>query len=278
MRLLQVFCQVTDLDFSEYRVQWVERLVLSLDDDQTSVVEATIGGLDAFVKAIDKDELDSLVIPMRRTIVLTGAPGRPPLGFSSPGLASLVPIVLAGLTGGTSDQRENAALAIGDLVKRTESSSIKSYTTPLTGALIRVITQATTLPPGVKSAILLALTAMLDIIPSFVKPFFPQLQRTFCKTLVDPSSGTVRNHAAEALGALFKSQPRVDPLITELTGTARSSQDEKITASVYNGLAHAVDSAKDHVGSASRRALADLIEETFSTESYDGMLLFMCTA
>ncbi len=54
---------------------------------------------------------------------------------------------------------------------------------------------------------------MLSKIPTFLKPFLPQLQRTFAKSLADPSSEVLRSRAAKALGTLITMTPRVDPLI-----------------------------------------------------------------
>ncbi|KAG6912353.1 hypothetical protein DXG01_015237, partial [Tephrocybe rancida] len=121
--------------------------------------------------------------------------GKPCPGFSLPkSVAPTVPII-AGLTTGSNEQRKQAAYAIGDLVERTEESAIKPFVMPFTGPLIRVATQATTYPHAVKAAILSALPSMLDRIPIFVKPFFPQLQQTFVKSASDPTS-VVRNKAA----------------------------------------------------------------------------------
>ena len=57
--------------------------------------------------------------------------------------------------------------------------AIKPFVVPFTGPLVRVATQATAYPPGVKTAILPALAAMLEKIPNHVEPVFSQLQRTF---------------------------------------------------------------------------------------------------
>lgn len=46
-----------------------------------------------------------------------------------------------------------------------------------------------------------------------VKPFLPQLQRTFARGLADSTSETLRNRAAKGLGILITLTPRVDPLI-----------------------------------------------------------------
>ncbi|KAG8988091.1 translational activator of GCN4, partial [Tulasnella sp. 427] len=269
LQLFATFCEVTEQDFSVYRIEWIRAIVMLLADPVPEVIEASISALDAFIKAVGKEDLEALAVPLRKTIEITGTAGHPVSGFTKEALASMVPVILAGLTGGTSDQREHAAYAISELIQRTEETALKPYTTQLTGPLIRVITQATTLPPGVKSAILVALTTLLDIVPTFVKPFFPQLQRTFCKSLVDPASSSVRSRAANALGALFKSQPRVDPLITELVGVARTSEDDVTATSAYLGLSKVVSSAKENLGSASRRLLEEVIEEAWAGE-HDG--------
>jgi len=68
----------------------------------------------------------------------------------------------------------------------------------------------TDLFPG---AIILTLNNLLEKIPLSLKPFLPQLQRTFAKSLADTSSETLRIRAAKALGTLITLTPRVDPLI-----------------------------------------------------------------
>ena len=113
-------CQVNDADTSEYRVDWIRILVSLFDDRVEEVVTAAWEALEQFVKTVPKDELEELVVPLRRTIESTGSPGRHVPGFSRPkGAQSIVPILLAGILGGTQEQREQAALAIGDLVQRT---------------------------------------------------------------------------------------------------------------------------------------------------------------
>lgn len=66
--------------------------------------------------------------------------------------------------------------------------------------------------PGI-AAILLTLNNLLEKIPTFLKPFLPQLQRTFAKSLADTSSEVLRTRAAKALGTLITLTPRIDPLI-----------------------------------------------------------------
>lgn len=240
-----------------------------LDDHQAAVHTAAWNALDSFIRAVPKDELEPLVVPLRRTIESTGAPGRTVPGFDLPkGLAPIVPVVIAGLTTGSNEQREQAAYAIGDLVERTDETAIKPFVVPFTGPLIRVATQATTYPPGVKIAILTALTAFLERIPTFVKPFFPQLQRTFVKSTSDATSTAVRNKAAEALGVLMKNQPRVDPVITELITGVKSNEDS-IATSFLLALSYIFENASQNVGEKALESCVELAAETFR-ESHNG--------
>ncbi|CAL1711997.1 unnamed protein product [Somion occarium] len=261
--IFTIFCQVSELDNSLYRVDWVRQLISLLDDPQVPVHTSAWNAFDVFVKSIPKDELEPLVVPLRRTIEDTGAPGTYVPGFSLPkGVSSTVPIIIAGLTTGSNEQRENAAYAIADLVERTEESAIKPFVVPFTGPLIRVATQATTYPPGVKMAILTALETMLERIPVFVKPFFPQLQRTFVKSASDPSSLAVRMKAAQALGVLMKNQPRVDPVVTELI-TGVKNNDDSIASSLVLALAYVVSNGDANIGEKAREACMDIVAEAF---------------
>ncbi|KAJ7720581.1 armadillo-type protein [Mycena maculata] len=263
-----IFCEESDLDSSLYRVDWIRQLISLMEDSQVPVHTAAWAALDVFVKSIPKDELEPLVVPLRRSIESTGGPGHYVPGFGLPkGVAPAVPIIIAGLTTGSNDQREQAAYAIGDLVERTEENAIKPYVVPFTGPLIRVATQATTYPPAVKTAILSALTSMLERIPAFVKPFFPQLQRTFVKSASDPASIVVRNKAAQALGVLMRNQPRVDPVVTELVAGVKSN-DDGIASSLILALSNVVKSASQHLGEKARESCIELASDALR-ESHD---------
>jgi hypothetical protein len=193
-------------------------------------------------------------------------PGSTVPGFDLPkGCSPFVPVIIAGLTTGSNEQREQAAYAIGDLVERTAEASFKPFVVPFTGPLIRVATQATTYPPGVKIAIMSALTTMLECIPSFVKPFFPQLQRTFAKSASDPASPNIRTRAGKGLGVLMKHQARVDPVITELVTTIHSCEEDSIATNLIHALALVVFNARANVGEKTRESCIEIITAAFKS-------------
>jgi hypothetical protein len=151
-KVFGTFCQVSEADTTDYRVDWIRILVTLFDDSTEEVVTAAWEALEHFVKTVDKDELEGLVVPLRRAIESSGSPGRHVPGFSRPkGVQSIVPILLAGVLSGTQEQREQAAFGIGDLVQRTSEAAIKPYIIQLTGPLIRVIS-GQAIAPQIKSA------------------------------------------------------------------------------------------------------------------------------
>ena len=268
-QVFATFCETSELDSSLYRVDWIRQLVTSMDDPQVEVHTAAFRALDTFIKSVPKEEVEPLVVPLRRTIESTGAPGVYVPGFSLPkGVSPMVPVIIGGLTSGSNDQREQAAYAIGDLVERTEENAMKPFVVSFTGPLIRVATQATTHPPAVKIAILTALWTMLERIPIFVKPFFPQLQRTFVKSVGDPASLAVRTKAAQALGVLMRNQPRVDPVVTELIGGARNNEGS-IAGSFVLALANVVKNGGLNVGEKVKESCVELISDAFK-ERHEG--------
>ncbi|SNX84044.1 related to translation activator GCN1 [Melanopsichium pennsylvanicum] len=257
-RFFKVFCQVKkpSVDVSDYLVDWLRKLVSLLDDPVPAVVDAAWEALDACLKTVSKDELEGLVVPLRRSLENTGAPGRELAGLCRPrGASPLVPVFLAGLMNGTADQRQNGALGLSDIVERTSADAIKPFVTSMIGPLIRLCGDRH--PPPVKAAILTSLDTMVRRIAALVRPFYPQLQRSYQKAVSDASSATVRNKAGVALGNLMALQTRVDPVIVELIAGARAGLGESSGATPSPaGLAGAAGSGTDPADLADSFALA----------------------
>ncbi|KAI7966942.1 hypothetical protein MJO29_000219 [Puccinia striiformis f. sp. tritici] len=265
--LFGIFCASNSSDRSEYDVLWIRQLVSLLDDPVPEVVNSAWSAVDEMVKAMPKTQMDVLVIPLRRTIESSGIPGRYLPGLSRPsGLKPFMPILLQGILAGTAEQREQAALAFGNLVERTSEEHVKPYVTQITGPLIRIMGDR--FPAPVKSAILQTLAILLMRIPQYVKPFFPQLQRTFMKSLNDGTSITVRNKSIAALGLLMSHQPRIDPLIIELLGSIQNSDSKELYESFVSALSAVVASGAANITEAPMKDIITLIEEIIHQERH----------
>jgi hypothetical protein len=251
------FFASAEVDYSRFNQDIIRALLISFDDRDSEVVKAAWSALSQFTKKLKKEEMEALVQSTRQTLLQVGVAGHNLPGFELPkGVNAILPIFLQGLMNGTPDQRVQAALAISDIVDRTSEASLKPFVTQITGPLIRVVSERST---EVKSAILLTLNNLLEKMPTALKPFLPQLQRTFAKSLADTSSDVLRSRAAKALGTLIKFTPRVDPLIAELV-TGSKTSDAGVRTAMLKALYEVISKAGANMGESSRSAVLGLID------------------
>jgi len=254
---LAKFFGVATVDYSRYNQDIIRALLLSFDDRDLEVVKAAWTALNEFTKKLKKEEMETLVFSTRQILQHVGVAGSNLPGFGLPkGINAILPIFLQGLMNGTAEQRTQSALAISDIVDRTNGDSLKPFVTQITGPLIRVVSERSV---DVKAAILLTLNNLLEKIPTFLKPFLPQLQRTFAKSLADTSSEVLRTRAAKALGTLITLTPRIDPLIAELVTGSRTS-DSGVRNAMLKALYEVISKAGANMSDASRSAVLGLID------------------
>ncbi|EGC41862.1 60S ribosomal protein [Histoplasma capsulatum var. duboisii H88] len=261
------FFSHTDVDISRYHPDLIRVLLISFDDHDKGVVTAAWDALTQLTTHIKKEEMEVLVIPTRQVLRQVGVPGSDLPGFCLPkGIGSIFPIFLQGLLNGNVDQRVQSALAIADIIDRTSAEALRPYVTQITGPLIRVVSERSV---DIKCAVFLALNKLLEKIPLFVKPFLPQLQRTFARGLADTSSDVSRKRAAKGLGILITLTPRVDPLIAELVAGSKTS-DSGVRNAMLQALHEVVSKAGKNMSDASRNAILALIDDE-SNERDDAM-------
>ncbi|KAG5983990.1 hypothetical protein E4U55_006502 [Claviceps digitariae] len=256
-RHMSNFFAASSVDYSRYNQDIIRSLLNSFDDSDADVVKTSWAALSEFTKKLKKEEMEALVVSTRQTLLRVGVAGANLRGFELPkGINAILPIFLQGLMNGTAEQRVQAALGISDIVDRTSEASLKPFVTQITGPLIRVVSERAT---EVKSAILLTLNNLLDKMPTALKPFLPQLQRTFAKSLADTSSDVLRSRAAKALGTLIKYTPRIDPLIAELV-TGSKTADAGVKTAMLKALYEVISRAGANMGESSRNAVLSLID------------------
>lgn len=256
---LGTFFARSRLDFSRYVSDWVRILITLFADSSSEVVEASWQAQDALVKSLKKEELAQLVTPLRRALQNVCVANADLAGFSLPkGLSAILPILLQGLLYGNAEQKEEAASGLGDVIQRTNAASLRVFVTQITGPLIRIVGERS--GAEVKSAILASLSLLLEKIPAALKPFLPQLQRSFTKSLADPSEN-VRTKAAAALGRLISLQTaRVDPLISELI-LGSQNPDRGTSSAMLSALFEVVGKAGTVMSSVSKTNIISLVRD-----------------
>ncbi len=166
----------------------------------------------------------------------------------SRGLEPWLPMFQYGLLNGSVDAREIAARGIGDLVQSTKIEFLKPFLIKLTGPLIRVAGER--FQGNSKAAIIETLNQLLEKGGLAMKPFAPQLQTTFFKSLSDPSP-SARAAAGTALHLLVPLSSRVDPLVGELSSGVLSALSSaagiSIAMSMLQALCHVLTAGKEKV-------------------------------
>lgn len=254
------FFESTTLNFDIYIPDFVSNAILSLDDEDPRIVEGNFSALTTLIKKQDKSMLERLVKPAKQSLHMVGTQGEDLKAFSLPrGPNCVLPIFLHGLLYGSNDEREVSALAIADIVSKTPAAGLKPFVSVITGPLIRVVGER--FNSDIKAAILFALNILFVKIPQFLRPFIPQLQRTFVKSLSDPTNETLRLRAAKALGTLIEYQARVDPLVIELVSGVKQASDGGVKTAMLKALLEVVAKAGSKLSETSKKNIVNLVEE-----------------
>lgn len=249
----------------DYNADWLRRLVSLLDDSDPVVVEAALPALAACVETMEDPE--ELVIPLRHTLssLTDDVPGL----AKKDGFGSCSAVFLAGLMSGTGEQKEQAALGLGILVQKADPVAIKPFvTTGLAGPLIRACGERHA--AAVKAAIVNTLDVCLKRIPQHLKPFYPQLSRSFLKAVGDPTGLAVRQQAAIALGTLATIPSVRMDLSTLLAGAKSGIRGQPSTTDYPDGSAAALAQVLLHIDrgnvqvEAVTTEIADLVDSAFT--------------
>lgn len=254
------FFENTALDLNLYLSVFVSNAILSLDDHEESYVKALFAALSACLKNVDKSMLLKLVEPAKQSLLMTGIAGTDLAAFKLPsGPSCVLPIFLHGLMYGSNGERESSALGIADIASKTPAANLRPFVSAITGPLIRVVGER--VGSDIKAAILFALNVLFVKIPTFLRPFIPQLQRTFIKSLSDTGNETLRIRAAKGLGDLIEYQPRVDPLVAELVTGVKQATDEGVKTAMLRAIVEVVSKAGPKMNEISKSSVVSLIEE-----------------
>ena len=98
------------------------------------------------------------------------------------------------------------------------------------------------------------LALLLAKVGALLKPFLPQLQTTFVKSLSDPHR-QVRLKAATALSHLIVIHTRADPLFNELYNGIKTADDPSIRETSLQALRGVITPAGDKMSDPIRRSI-----------------------
>lgn len=169
--------------------QLLRGLIHLLTDSDPGVLNPALDALNAVIKTLDSAQQMSHVGDLRQAVRfaasdLKGQEYLPGCCLSK-GIAPLLPVYREAILNGPPEMKEQAAQGLGELIKLTSPEALKPSVVAITGPLIRILGDR--FSAGVKVAVLETLALLLAKVGALLKPFLPQLQTTFVKSLSDPN-------------------------------------------------------------------------------------------
>lgn len=246
----------TRLDYSAHTRILLSGLIRLLNDSNPEVLVQSWDTINSITKKLDASSQLALIDDLHRDIRSAAAEvrGQHLPGFCLPkkGVTCILPVLREGVLTGSPEQKEEAAKALGGVIKLTSPEALRPSVVNITGPLIRILGDR--FAWTVKTALLETLTLLLAKVGIALKPFLPQLQTTFLKALQD-SSRAVRLRAAEALGQLVSIHSKVDPLFTEQLSAIRNAEDSGVRETMLQALRFVIQGAGSKVDPAIRKSI-----------------------
>ncbi|XP_061672508.1 stalled ribosome sensor GCN1 [Syngnathoides biaculeatus] len=246
--ILNAYFARTRLDYSAHTRNLLSGLIHLLNDTNIEVLSQSWDTINSITKKLDASSQLALIDDLHRDIRSAAADvkGQQLPGFCLPkkGVTCLLPVLREGVLTGSPEQKEEAAKALGGVIKLTSPEALRPSVVNITGPLIRILGDR--FAWTVKTALLETLTLLLAKVGIALKPFLPQLQTTFLKALQD-SSRAVRLRAAEALGQLVSIHSKVDPLFTEQLSAIRNAEDSGVRETMLQALRFVIQGAGSKV-------------------------------
>ncbi|KAM8866194.1 stalled ribosome sensor GCN1 isoform 2-T2 [Synchiropus picturatus] len=252
--ILNSYFARTRLDYSAHTRNLLSGLIRLLNDSNTEVLNQSWDTINSITKKLDAGSQLALIDDLHRDIrsAASDTKGEHLPGFCLPkkGVTCILPVLREGVLTGSPEQKEEAAKALGGVIKLTSPEALRPSVVNITGPLIRILGDR--FAWTVKTALLETLTLLLAKVGIALKPFLPQLQTTFLKALQD-SSRAVRLRAAEALGQLVSIHTKVDPLFTEQLSAIRNAEDSGVRETMLQALRFVIQGAGSKVDPAIRK-------------------------
>ncbi|KAM9391827.1 stalled ribosome sensor GCN1 [Pholidichthys leucotaenia] len=246
--ILNAYFACTRLDYSTHTRNLLSGLIRLLNDTNPKVLSQSWDTINSITKKLDASSQLALIDDLHRDIrsVAADVKGQHLPGFCLPkkGVTCILPVLREGVLTGSPEQKEEAAKALGGVIRLTSAEALRPSVIHITGPLIRILGDR--FAWTVKTALLETLTLLLAKVGIALKPFLPQLQTTFLKALQD-SSRAVRLRAAEALGQLVAIHTKVDPLFTEQLSAIRNAEDSGVRETMLQALRFVIQGAGSKV-------------------------------
>ncbi|XP_045491112.1 eIF-2-alpha kinase activator GCN1 [Colias croceus] len=234
--LLCAFVTHTRAELAPHVGVLLRGLLLLFGERERDVLQMAWEALAALTRTLDAERQLAHVADVRQAVRYAAADLKGDLlpGFCLPkGIAPILPLFREAILNGLPEDKENAALMLGEVIKLTSAQALQPSVVHITGPLIRILGDR--FNSSVKAAVLETLALLLAKVGVMLKQFLPQLQTTFLKALHD-SSRAVRLRAGAALAQLVLIHTRADPLFVEMHNGVKAADEPAVRETMLQAL------------------------------------------
>lgn len=244
-------------NISNYRSQLWRGLVFMLSSDDEFILNQSIEALNALTKTMDSKEQIEMVSEISNALRYTISDyvahlGQQPdfnadnvilPGFTTnKGILPMMNIFKEALLNPNMDVKEHGANGYRDIIKNASPEALKPSIMGITGPLLRIV--ADRISNNIKATISDILSIMIFKAGAQLKPFYPQIQVFFMRSLCDPNRN-VRLQAAVSLSRFATVHAKIDLFFTELLTLLKNSTHNELCMkeTAYYALRLAISSA-----------------------------------
>ncbi|GFU29456.1 eIF-2-alpha kinase activator GCN1 [Nephila pilipes] len=235
--LLLAYCCQRKVDISQHVPQLIRGLIRMFTDHDKKILQISWEALNAVTKNLNTTDQLRLISDVRQAVRFAASDlkGEELLpGFCiEKGISPILPIFREAILNGVAEDKEQAAQGLGEIIKLTSADALKSSVVGITGPLIRILGDRYNWP--IKVALLETLALLLAKVGMMLKPFLPQLQTTFLRSLSD-GHRAVRLRSAGALSYLILVHNRPDTLYNELHNAVKNAEDNSLKETMLHAL------------------------------------------
>lgn len=272
--LLVTYCvHSKPANISNYRSQLWRGLIFLLSSDDEYILNQSIEALNAITKNMDsKEQLE--IVPeicnaLRYTIsdYITNLSQQANLdldnvilpGFqTNKGILPILNIFKEALLSSNMDTKEHGANGYRDIIKNASPEALKPSIMGITGPLLRIV--ADRISNSIKTTISDILSIMLFKAGPLLKPFYPQIQVFFLRSLGD-GNRSVRLQAAISLSRFSTVHARIDSFFTELMTILKNSAHNELCMreTAYYALRMSITAVGGKISEPIRRQIIETV-------------------
>ncbi|KAF8792212.1 eIF-2-alpha kinase activator GCN1 like protein [Argiope bruennichi] len=263
--LLLSYCCQRKVDISQHVPQLIRGLIRMFTDHDRKILQLSWEALNAVTKNLNTAEQLRLISDVRQAVRfaasdLKGDELLP--GFCiEKGISPILPIFREAILNGVAEDKEQAAQGLGEVIKLTSADALKSSVVVITGPLIRILGDRYNWP--IKVALLETLALLLAKVGMMLKPFLPQLQTTFLRSLSD-GHRAVRLRSATALSYLILVHNKPDTLYNELHNAVKNAEDNSLKETMLHALRCIIKASGDKMSDQVRTSIVSTVTNMLS--------------